>query len=638
MHFEIQGIGSIFTVNTTDDLDDGTCDATHCSLREAILADERPSRLGHLFRHPRHPALPHRAAISLPPNWNPVAILGGTQPGFAGQPLIELHGGSLLDSWGFWLDGDNSLLSSVIINGFQSGPNGPAAHAVWVEGTTTTIESCWIGSSADGLGVVTNTDGIYYVSGANVGRIGGQAPGSGNLVVGHTRIGIFSWGDENWILGNIVGLDRNGNTALGNTYGLQVAGLGVRVGGAITGWGNLISGNQVTGLSMAGETSFVQGNLIGTDATGELARPNLYWGIQLGRHQCAGRRHHRHRFQPDQRQYQRHVGDRNRGPGRKEPLRPEPCRQSPGQYRRRHPALRRPQPDRLLHPRRRQPDHRQRQRHRVPLPGPRQPHFRQLDLRQQRRQHRLPHAAAGPHRRQLERGERHGDRRHLRWQPEPGLPPRVLPHRILRRRRRAARPLCPRHPDDRDRPRRQRHLHLPDRHPGAAGPGGHRQRQSAADRPIPGDPLEPTGFSACETVVDAANGPHPGLRIPGHILGAAGGNVVAPVYFTAWGHAIAAVSFAVDLGNCVSFDPVDADFDNLPDNVALHLPAGWSATVTYNPGDSDGELKFVLFDVPPFIPLATSTIAEFNLGITCPAPPILQVEPLRFESLPAIRN
>jgi CSLREA domain-containing protein len=29
---------STFTVNTTDDTDDGTCDAVHCSLREAIAA------------------------------------------------------------------------------------------------------------------------------------------------------------------------------------------------------------------------------------------------------------------------------------------------------------------------------------------------------------------------------------------------------------------------------------------------------------------------------------------------------------------------------------------------------------------------------------------------------------------------
>src|SRR5439155_20872248 len=28
--------GNVFTVNSTNDVDDGTCDATHCSLREAI--------------------------------------------------------------------------------------------------------------------------------------------------------------------------------------------------------------------------------------------------------------------------------------------------------------------------------------------------------------------------------------------------------------------------------------------------------------------------------------------------------------------------------------------------------------------------------------------------------------------------
>lgn len=32
------GYASTFTVNTTDDLEDGTCDGVHCSLREAIKA------------------------------------------------------------------------------------------------------------------------------------------------------------------------------------------------------------------------------------------------------------------------------------------------------------------------------------------------------------------------------------------------------------------------------------------------------------------------------------------------------------------------------------------------------------------------------------------------------------------------
>ncbi len=30
--------GATFPVNSTDDLDDGTCNVTHCSLREAINA------------------------------------------------------------------------------------------------------------------------------------------------------------------------------------------------------------------------------------------------------------------------------------------------------------------------------------------------------------------------------------------------------------------------------------------------------------------------------------------------------------------------------------------------------------------------------------------------------------------------
>ncbi len=45
-----------FIVNTTDDLDDGMCDATHCSLREAInAANASPGPDGISFDIPGNP-------------------------------------------------------------------------------------------------------------------------------------------------------------------------------------------------------------------------------------------------------------------------------------------------------------------------------------------------------------------------------------------------------------------------------------------------------------------------------------------------------------------------------------------------------------------------------------------------------
>ena len=39
---------TIYTVNTTNDLDDGTCDVIHCSLREAINASNSDGKASNI--------------------------------------------------------------------------------------------------------------------------------------------------------------------------------------------------------------------------------------------------------------------------------------------------------------------------------------------------------------------------------------------------------------------------------------------------------------------------------------------------------------------------------------------------------------------------------------------------------------
>src|SRR5687768_13201363 len=83
-----------FQVNSTNDTDDGTCNGTHCSLREAINAANALAGYDYITFliagggvHTIQPNAP------LPEITSPVNLDGTTQLGYAvGAPVIELDG------------------------------------------------------------------------------------------------------------------------------------------------------------------------------------------------------------------------------------------------------------------------------------------------------------------------------------------------------------------------------------------------------------------------------------------------------------------------------------------------------------------------------------------------------------------
>lgn len=82
--------------------------------------------------------------------------------------------------------------------------------------------------------------------------------------------------------GNYIGTDATGTSALGNDVDgvFVVDSTGNQIGSDILGAGNVISGqsdaaNLAAGVEVNGGTeNVVEGNLIGTDATGNAALPN----------------------------------------------------------------------------------------------------------------------------------------------------------------------------------------------------------------------------------------------------------------------------------------------------------------------------------------------------------------------------
>ena len=151
------------------------------------------------------------------------------------------------------------------------------------------IQGNYIGTDSSGLKSLNlqqpyTQDGIELAFATDV-TIGGSVKGAGNLISGNSGYGInepFFSGTPtgNVIQGNLIGTDVTGIVALPNAAGgIRIEGNGNLIGGTNNHERNVISGNEVNGVVLGGENNLVQGNFIGTDATGAVALPNSGSGV-----------------------------------------------------------------------------------------------------------------------------------------------------------------------------------------------------------------------------------------------------------------------------------------------------------------------------------------------------------------------
>ena len=93
-----------------------------------------------------------------------------------------------------------------------------------------------------------------------------------------------STSQNNVIEGNFIGTDPTGTVARPNGGGgvfLENGPSNNTIGGTTPAARNLISGNSFIGVTVQGDTNIVQGNLIGTDITGTLALGNSSRGVNV---------------------------------------------------------------------------------------------------------------------------------------------------------------------------------------------------------------------------------------------------------------------------------------------------------------------------------------------------------------------
>ena len=304
-----------FTVDRSDDpdltlpttADDCTAaTANDCSLRGAInAANNTPG--ADLINFAIPGAGPHTIspASDLPPITEAVTIDGYTQGdstlgdssddatentlavGNNAVLKIEIDGTNAAD--GLSIQAANSTIKGLIINRFSN-------RSVWLQtpgATGNKIEGNYIGTNASGTADLGNLYGVY-IEGTN-NTVGGTEAGARNVISGNViGVSIFlSGATGNKVMGNYIGTDAAGTQPVGNNLGVLINGASSNtVGGTEAGARNVISGNTpsptfgqdgdgVVITSSSTTNNKVEGNYIGTDASGTQPLGNAGNGVQI---------------------------------------------------------------------------------------------------------------------------------------------------------------------------------------------------------------------------------------------------------------------------------------------------------------------------------------------------------------------
>lgn len=167
-------------------------------------------------------------------------------------------------------------LAGIVIRGSQSADSG-----------SNLIQGNQIGVDVTGSAAVLNGQNGIYIDQAPNNQIGGDQAGQGNLISGNDGYGILVRGANaynTWIAGNLVGVNAAGEAALGNTYGgiALFSVISSTIGGPGSAAGNLVSGNQGSGIAISSSSQVtLYNNRIGVNASASTKLGNTESGVEI---------------------------------------------------------------------------------------------------------------------------------------------------------------------------------------------------------------------------------------------------------------------------------------------------------------------------------------------------------------------
>jgi CSLREA domain-containing protein len=257
-----------FIVTGFDDVDDGTCNQSHCSLREAIAAANAETGPDRILVNDDEPITP---ATPLPFITDAVYLRSFADGRCANDsaPLILDGGGADFSGLMFMSGSDGSHVCGINVRGFT--------HGIQFISSENAIRQSVIGTTLDGQTADPNSDAGIVVAGDN-NLIGGERGIRTNLISGNGLYGVLvNRATGTRIEGNLIGTDWSSTEAVPNEVGIYVDVSSDTTIGGTPEQGNVISGNTDTGV-VTGDGRIV-GNLIGTDEGGTEPVPNGDAGV-----------------------------------------------------------------------------------------------------------------------------------------------------------------------------------------------------------------------------------------------------------------------------------------------------------------------------------------------------------------------
>jgi hypothetical protein len=276
-----------FVVTTTNDSGSG-------SLRQAILNANANAEIMDTIVFDIPGAAPHTIApTSALPGINDPVRIDAAPPGACSgiAPSIEIDGVSAGLAHGLFVATGGTIIRGLSVTRFASSEY---AGIFFAGGGGGVVECSYLGLAPDGVTVKGNSDGLR-IGGSFNNTIGGRADAARNVISGNLRNGVLIMGPtgvpgsvmQNLVQGNFIGTDASGTLDRGNgANGVHIVNSSSNTIGGSPEGRNVIAGNTGEGVRIDGATAtanHVEGNYIGTTVSGSTALGNSASGVYIRR-------------------------------------------------------------------------------------------------------------------------------------------------------------------------------------------------------------------------------------------------------------------------------------------------------------------------------------------------------------------